>query len=116
MISLLIPFNPLDRKVQPPYLHAAYTSTLKRAPLQALVMRPHTLTDLTGPVFGDDAIRELDNDLTRNAVINGEPLGERINVSGRILDDNGNPIRGALLELWQANAAGRYLHHWDQDE
>lgn len=107
-------FNPLNRKIQPPYLHPAYQSTVKRAPLQPLVVRPQTLTELTGPVYGYDALRELDHDLTRNAVVNGEPLGERIIVTGRVLDDWGNPVRGALVELWQANAAGRYLHQRDQ--
>jgi protocatechuate 3,4-dioxygenase beta subunit len=68
------------------------------------------LTELSGPVYGTDALQPLDDDLTCNAVRNGEPIGERIIVTGRVLDDTGRPIRNALIEVWQANAAGRYLH------
>jgi len=107
-------FNSLARDLQPPYLHPPYQSTLKRAPRQPLVLRPQTLTELTGPVYGYDALGELDNDLTRNAVKHGEPLGERIIVTGRVLDDGGEPVRNALVEIWQANAAGRYIHQNDQ--
>lgn len=114
MMLKLQEFNSLARDIQPPYLHPPYQSTIKRAPLQPLVLRPQTLTELTGPVYGYEAIRELDNDLTRNAVKHGEPLGERIIVTGRVLDDAGNPVRNALVEIWQANAAGRYIHQNDQ--
>lgn len=104
----------LDWSVQPPYLHPAYRSTILRAPQQPLVPLVHTLSDLTGPVYGSDDIRPLDNDLTRNAVKNGEPLGERIIVVGRVMDEAGRPVPNALLEIWQANAAGRYIHQNDQ--
>ena len=69
-----------------------------------------TLSELTGPVFGHDTVTELDADLTVNGRINGEPLGERIIVTGRLVDENYKPIPNALIEVWQANAAGRYLH------
>jgi protocatechuate 3,4-dioxygenase beta subunit len=107
-------FNQLDRRIQPPYLHPPYQSTLKRSPSQPLVARSQTLTELTGPVYGYDAVQPLDNDLTRNAVQGSEPLGERIILTGRILDDTGAPVQNALIEIWQANAAGRYIHHYDQ--
>jgi protocatechuate 3,4-dioxygenase, beta subunit len=107
-------YNSLDRRVQPPYLHPPYHSTVKRAPLQALVSRPQTLSELTGPVYGMDAIQPLDNDLTRNAVNNGEPLGERIIVAGRVVDESGRAVPNALIEVWQTNAAGRYYHQNDQ--
>jgi len=106
----------LDWSVQPPYLHAAYQSTVKRAPQQPLIPLVHTLAELTGPVYGHEQIRPLDNDLTRNAVVNGEAIGERIIVTGRVLDERGNPVRNALLEIWQANACGRYIHKADQHE
>lgn len=106
----------LDWAVQPPYLHAAYGSTVKRAPQQPLVPLAHTLAELTGPVYGYESIRPLDNDLTRNAVVNGEAIGERIIVTGRVLDERGNPVHNALLEIWQANACGRYIHKADQHE
>lgn len=104
----------LNWQFQPPYLYPAYTSTVKRAPQQPLIPLERTLSELTGPVYGHEMIRPLDNDLTRNAVVNGEPIGERIIVTGRVLDERGNPVRNALLEIWQANACGRYIHKNDQ--
>lgn len=104
----------LDWNLQPPYLYEAYRSTVKRAPQQPLIPLAHTLAELTGPVYGHDQLRLLDDDLTRNAVVNGEPLGERIIVTGRVLDERGNPVPNALLEIWQANACGRYIHKNDQ--
>ena len=77
----------LDWTIQPPYLHPPYRSTVKRAPQRPLIPIPQTLSELTGPVYGQDAIRPLDNNLTRNAVVNGEPIGERIIVTGRVLDE-----------------------------
>jgi protocatechuate 3,4-dioxygenase beta subunit len=103
----------LDRnEVDPPYLYPDYVSTRLRAPKQPLVLLPHTLSELTGPVFGDGAVSELDSDLTRQHP--GDPLGERIVVSGRVQDRDGRPVRDALIEIWQANAAGRYVHQADQ--
>jgi protocatechuate 3,4-dioxygenase beta subunit len=75
-----------------------------------------TLSELTGPVYGQDSLRPLDNDLTRNAVKNGEVLGERIIVVGRVLDEDDRPVPNALVEVWQANAAGRYFHKNDQHD
>jgi protocatechuate 3,4-dioxygenase beta subunit len=104
----------LDWSVHPPYLYEGYRSTVKRSPQKPLVPLPQTLSELTGPVYGDDAIKPLDDDLTRNAVVNGEPLGERIIVVGRVLDDSGRPVPNALVEVWQANSTGRYIHQRDQ--
>jgi protocatechuate 3,4-dioxygenase beta subunit len=109
-------YNSLDWKIQPPYLHPAYTSTIKRAPLEPLVALPQTLAEWTGPVYGEDAVRPLDNDLSRNAVVNGQPLGERIMVVGRVLDESGGAVPQALLEIWQANSCGRYRHKSDQHD
>ena len=106
----------LDWGSHPPYLHEPYLSTIKRSPRQPLVPLGHTLSELTGPVYGDTSVRPLDGDLTGNAVRNGEPLGERIIVTGRVLDEDGRPVRNALIEVWQANAAGRYSHHHDQHD
>ncbi|MEZ4679543.1 MAG: protocatechuate 3,4-dioxygenase subunit beta [Caldilineaceae bacterium] len=106
----------LDWTVQPPYLHPDYKSTVKRAPQQPLIPVAHSLAELTGPVYGGDRIRPLDNDLSRNAVVNGEAIGERIIVTGRVLDARGNPVCNALLEIWQANACGRYRHRVDQHD
>ena len=102
--------------VHPPYLHPAYRSTIARAPGRPLVPLPATLAELTGPVFGHQSVAPLDADLTRNAVTDGAPLGERIIVTGRVIDANGRGVPDALIELWQANAAGRYVHHRDRHE
>lgn len=96
----------------PPYLYPPYRSTLLRAPTRPLVLLPHRLSERTGPVFGDGEIGRLDHDLTRQH--GGEPLGERIIVTGRVLDTDGRPVRNALVEVWQTNAAGRYAHKRDQ--
>jgi protocatechuate 3,4-dioxygenase, beta subunit len=97
---------------QPDYLFPAYVATRKRAPKQPLVLLPHTASEITGPVFGHSDIGQNDNDLTCQH--GGEALGERIIVTGRVLDEDGRPIPGALIEIWQANAAGRYRHKVDQ--
>jgi len=101
-----------DPNTQPPYLYPAYGATLLRAPRKPLIVLPHTLSEITGPLFGHEEIRETDNDLTRQHA--GAPIGERISVSGRVLDDNGRPVANTLLEIWQTNAAGRYAHQVDQ--
>ncbi len=99
----------LDRQgADPPYDFPEYVGTRLRAPKEPLVIVPQTLSELTGPAFGDAAVGEFDNDLTRQHV--GQPLGERIVVAGRVLGCDGRPLGGQLVEIWQANAAGRYLH------
>jgi protocatechuate 3,4-dioxygenase, beta subunit len=97
---------------QPDYLHTPYVSSTHRAPLQALVKIPQTLSEVTGPLFGRDGMHRDECDLTRQP--GGEAIGQRIAVTGRVLDENGRPVTNTLLEVWQANAAGRYLHKWDQ--
>ncbi len=99
-------------RAHPASLHSDYASTRKRAPLQPLVVIPHTLSELTGPVFGHVSITAADSDLTRQHA--GEPLGERIVVSGRVTNESGRPVPDTLVEIWQANAAGRYIHLRDQ--
>jgi protocatechuate 3,4-dioxygenase, beta subunit len=99
---------------QPNHLHRPYVSSLKRAPLQPLVYLPHTLSEVTGPVFDASTTNVKASDLTRQH--SGEPLGERIIVSGRVLDEDGRPVPHTLIEVWQANAAGRYLHKVDQHD
>src|SRR5215203_3075248 len=96
----------------PPYLYPDYVATRLRAPKKPLVILPRTLSDTTGPAYGRGAVEELDHDLTRQH--SREPLGERIIVTGRVLDGDGRPVKSSLVEIWQANAAGRYTHHLDQ--
>ncbi len=98
----------MDKRPDPPLDFPGYRSTALRAPKRPFVRAP--VFD-EGPVFGRDRVGDHDNDLTRQH--DGEPLGERIVVSGRVLDPSGRPVRGALLEIWQANAAGRYAHRAD---
>jgi len=101
-----------DVEVDPPYLHPDYVATRTRSPKRPLVLLPNTLSEVTGPVYGHDRIGELDHDLTRQH--DGEPLGERIILHGRVLDGDGRPVRNTLVEIWQANSAGRYLHAVDR--
>ena len=97
---------------QPNHLHPPYLSSVKRAPAKPLIYLPHTLSEITGPSFGPDLMDLKACDLTRQP--SGEALGQRIIVSGRVMDEDGRPVRNTLVEIWQANAAGRYLHSSDQ--
>jgi protocatechuate 3,4-dioxygenase beta subunit len=92
-------------------MYPAYQSTQRRAPARPLIRLPESLSDLSAPVYGEFPIAETDNDLTRQAP--GEPQGERIVVAGRVVDEDGRPVPDALVEIWQANAAGRYRHGKD---
>jgi len=98
--------------VDPPYLYPEYTSTVLRAPRRPLVKVPDDFHHAPGPAFGSITVGERDHDLTRQHP--GEPLGERIIVTGRVLDGDGRPIPETLVEVWQANAAGRYVDPADQ--
>jgi protocatechuate 3,4-dioxygenase, beta subunit len=109
---LILPFRRDDPGEQPEHLYPGYESTRLRAPTRPLVIIPHTLTEVTGPVYGHERIGPVDNDLTVQH--DGEPLGERIIVHGRVLDGEGRPVRNSLVEIWQANAGGRYRHDGDQ--
>lgn len=95
-----------------PRLFPDYKSTVKRAPQKPLVILRPSLSELTGPVYGHEAVRESDNDLTIQH--SGEPLGERIIVHGHVRDEDGRGVPHALLEIWQANSCGRYIHVKDQ--
>ena len=96
----------------PPLLHPDYRSTLLRAPRRERIALAPTRTELTGPVLGDGRVAALDHDLTRQH--DGEPLGERIAVHGRVLEVGGRPVPDTLVEVWQCNAAGRYRHAGDR--
>jgi len=98
--------------VDPPLLFPDYRSTRLRAPKRPLIVVPEHFRDLESPVYGHVDLGELDNDLTRQH--EGEPQGERIIVTGRLLEEDGRPVRNALVEIWQANAGGRYRHEGDQ--
>jgi protocatechuate 3,4-dioxygenase beta subunit len=98
----------------PPALYPDYKSTVKRANAKPLIGISPTLSELTGPVYGHASVQPGDHDLT--AQHDGAPIGERIIVRGRVLDEAERPVRNALIEIWQANAGGRYRHHREQHQ
>ena len=105
-------FRRPEKGNHPPNDSPGYRSTALRHPKEPLVVIPHTLSELTGPVYPYGRMDVADSDLTRQHA--GEPLGERIIVEGRVLDEDGRPVPQTLVEIWQANAAGRYTHRIDQ--
>jgi protocatechuate 3,4-dioxygenase beta subunit len=96
----------------PAYLSPEYKSTVPRSPRQPLIAIPQTLSEITGPVYGHSDVEPEEADLTTQHA--GEPLGERIIVKGRVLDEGGRPVPNSLIEIWQCNAGGRYIHAVDQ--
>ncbi|HKY09875.1 MAG TPA: protocatechuate 3,4-dioxygenase subunit beta [Candidatus Binatia bacterium] len=107
------PYKPLDRKSHPPYVFLAYGSSVKRGPLKRLVPIGQTLSEITGPLFADVKLDPGENDLARDDT-GKEALGERIIVVGRVIDEDERPVPNSVIEIWQANAAGRYRHPVDQ--
>ena len=100
-----------DRAWHAPALTPGYKTSVLRSPQKALLSLDGTISEITGPVFGHSILGDLDNDLIHNFAKDGESaIGERIIVHGRVLDERGKPVSGALLEFWQANAGGRYRH------
>ena len=97
--------------LDPPYLYAEYRSTQLRAPRETLLEVPPQTLDIPGPAFPATFVRDKDNDLTAQG--RGAPLGERMIVVGRVLDEDGRAVRRSLVEIWQANASGRYDHPGD---
>src|SRR5690606_5032830 len=103
-----------DRSWHPPAFAPGYKSTVVRSPQRAPIAFSHTLSEITGPVFGHSMLGELDNDLTVNFARPGESaIGPRIIVYGKVLDENARPVPNVLVEFWQANAGGRYRHKKD---
>ena len=108
--------NKRDWSVQPAIISPGYKSTILRGPKSPLITIDEALMDARLPVYGASAIGEWDHDLTKNSRVNGEPMGERIMVCGTVMDESGRPIPNTLVELWQANAAGRYVHRVDRHD
>jgi protocatechuate 3,4-dioxygenase, beta subunit len=107
----ITPYRRHNPQTQPASYYPAYRSTILRSPRMPLIVLPHTLSEITGPVYGDSDIAETDNDLTRQHA--AAPQGERILVRGQVLDDEARPLGKTLVEIWQANSAGRYFHDKD---
>jgi protocatechuate 3,4-dioxygenase, beta subunit len=106
-------FYQRDRLLHPPALTPNYKTSVARSPRLALLSLQGSLSEITGPTFGHADIDPLDNDLIRNFAKTGDPIGERIIVHGRVLDENGRGVANTLVEVWQANAGGRYRHKKD---
>ena len=107
-------FYQRDRGRHPPALSRDYKTSVARSPQNALISLENTASEITGPVFGHDDLGALDHDLLRNfAQADQSPIGERIIVHGRVLDQNARPVPNTLVEIWQANAGGRYRHKKD---
>jgi protocatechuate 3,4-dioxygenase, beta subunit len=102
-----------DRKRHPPQLTPGYKTSVARSPRFAPLSLQNSMSEVTGPVFGHGDIAAIDNDLIRNYAQTGDPIGERIIVHGRVLDENGRGVPNTLVEIWQANAGGRYRHRKD---
>jgi protocatechuate 3,4-dioxygenase, beta subunit len=109
--GLILPRYQRPEGVHPPLDSPGYRSSQLRAPAQPLVPMPQGLTEVTGPLLGAERVTAADADLTTRHA--GEPIGERIIVTGRVLDSDGRPVPDTLVEIWQANAAGRYKHQVD---
>ncbi|MGR3312932.1 MAG: dioxygenase family protein, partial [Roseovarius indicus] len=103
-----------DREWHPPALAQGYKTSVARSPRYSLISLEQSASEITGPVFGHNDIDPGDNDLLTNYAQAGEsPIGERIIVHGRVLDENARPVPNTLVEIWQANAGGRYRHKKD---
>jgi len=102
-----------DREWHPPGFTKDYKTSVARSPRNALLSLQSSASEVTGPAFGHNDIDPIDNDLIRNYAKSGDPIGERIIVHGRVLDENNRPVPNTLVEAWQANAGGRYRHKKD---
>lgn len=102
-----------DRTLHPPALTPDYKTSVARSPRYAMISLQNSISEITGPRFGHGDIDPIDNDLIRNHARTGDPVGERIIIHGRVLDENARPVPNTLVEIWQANAGGRYRHKKD---
>lgn len=102
-----------DRSLHPPAYDAGYKTSVARSPRQALLTLQQSLSEITGPTFGHGQFGKDDHDLIRNFAHGGDPVGERIILHGRVLDENAKAVPDTLVEIWQANASGRYRHKKD---
>ena len=102
-----------DRAMHPPGYTPVYKTSVPRSPRQPMLTLQQTMSEMTGPSFGHDDLGPLDNDLTMNFQHTGMPVGQRIIVHGRVLDEDARPVKNTLVEVWQANASGRYRHKKD---
>jgi protocatechuate 3,4-dioxygenase beta subunit len=109
-VSKLSRYQPLDERAHPAYASPRYVSSVYRSPHEAPIPIRQSISELTGPSFPAHAAGPAEVDLTTNAGTGAAAIGERIIVSGRVLEEDGRPLPNTLVELWQCNAAGRYNH------
>ncbi len=102
-----------DRGRHPRALTPDYKTSVARSPRLSLISLQQSVSEITGPVFGHNDFGPLDHDLIKNYAKDGDPIGERIIVHGRVLDEDARPVPNTLVEIWQANAGGRYRHKKD---
>lgn len=95
------------------YAYEAWEEVTRNEPHLSSIDEPLTLSELTSPFAAIAPVKPEESDLTTNAGTGGEAIGQRVVITGRVLDENGEPIPGVLIEIWQANAAGRYAHELD---
>jgi protocatechuate 3,4-dioxygenase, beta subunit len=106
-------FHQRDRSIHPAAYTPVYKTSVLRSPRVPLWSLQNSLSEVTGPIFTPNELGPLDNDLVLNYAKGGDPIGEQIIVHGYVLDGNGRPVRNTLVEVWQANAGGRYRHRND---
>ncbi|MBX2878282.1 MAG: protocatechuate 3,4-dioxygenase subunit beta [Granulosicoccus sp.] len=107
-------YHQRNRGIHPPALAPEYKTSVARSPRYSLISLQNSVSEVTGPMFGHDDIADNDNDLIFNYANTGESaIGERIILHGRVLDTNAKPVPNTLIEIWQANAGGRYRHRND---
>lgn len=106
-------FYQRNREIHPPALTPNYKTSVARSPRFSMISLQNSISEITGPTFGHSDIDPIDNDLIKNYAKSGDPIGERIIVHGRVLDENAKPVPNTLVEIWQANAGGRYRHKKD---
>ena len=112
-MSLPNTYEPYDEATQPAMTIAGYRETATRVPQHPLFQRPLTLTEITGPLRLAGKLKPGDNNLAHPYPTQPRAMGQLIRVFGRLLDEDGQAVRGSVIELWHANAAGRYIHPLD---
>ena len=108
--------TPRDWSSHAAFISPEYKSSNLRGVSQNLVKIDPELSELTGPAFGQEVIGPLDHDLTKNGQVNGQPIGERIVLTGTVFDEVGKPVPNTLIEIWQAHDEGRYLDRVEEHE
>lgn len=111
-----VEYAPYDERTQTLRYIKGYPRSFTRNPIQPLIERPLTLSELTGPTQPERLLETCDGDFVGITPGGAKAIGQLISVGGRVIDEDGAPIAGALIEIWQANSAGKYIHEWDRHQ